>query len=265
MAKGLIAIDLDGTALDSQQKISDRTKRALREARASGYEVVIATGRPPRSSITYHRELGLLGPIVTFNGAFVHHEDNPDFHFHVPLDRLKTLELLEECRRFKAHNIMMEIKDKFYVWKRDEITDFLSYGGTPAAIGSIEQQLSDHPTVLLVRTPLENVQPFMQEVGQRFGKEVELRYWGDYFQVIEIKRSGISKVTGLSYIARIMGIARERVIAFGDSANDLEMIEWAGLGVAMGNAPDELKKRADDVTESNEQDGIAVFLEKLNL
>jgi 5-amino-6-(5-phospho-D-ribitylamino)uracil phosphatase len=265
MAKGLIAIDLDGTALDARQKIPPRTKRALKQARAQGYEIVIATGRPPRASIVYHQELGLESPFITFNGLFVHAFGRPDWQDHSPLDRTRVLALLEACHRFQIHNIMMEIKDEFYVWKKDEVVDFLSYGFRPSGMGPVEQYLREDPTVLMVRVAREQAPHFMRWAARQFRGEVEMRYWDGYFQLVEIRRADISKATALAAIARRMGVARERVIAFGDSDNDREMLEWAGLGVAMGNAPEELKRRADDVTETNEKEGIAVYLEKVIL
>lgn len=261
MKQGLIVIDLDGTALNEWGQLTDRTKRALARARQAGYEVLIATGRPPRSSLPYQRELALQGPLITFNGAWVQHED-PLYHCHFPLKLELVWPILQECRRFAVENIMTEIGDRFYVWRRDEVSDFLAGGESPAAVGLPERLLSHDPTEVLVRTREEEAPEMMQALLQRFGGEVDVRYWGGFFQVLEIRRAGITKVSALNRIVAQMGLSREQVIAFGDGHNDVAMLEWAGCGVAMGNAAEEVRRKADRVAGANGQDGVAAFLEK---
>lgn len=265
MKRHIIAIDLDGTTLTRKKTILPRTKTAIELIRQQGHKVIIATGRPPRSSVNYYRELGLEHPMVNFNGALIHDPEHPERDIHFPMDRDVVLDIVQECRRFGVHNVMVEMKDSFYAEKVDELISFLGDGTEPHGVGPIESYILEHPTSILIHTAKENITPLRQTLNQKYEGLVAHRYWSAPYHVIEVVKAGISKATGLQILADRMGFAKEDVIAFGDEENDLEMIEWAGLGVAMGNANPMLKQIADVITDTNESNGIALQLEKLFL
>jgi len=262
----LIALDLDGTLLNSQKTINPRTKQVLAALQAAGHHLVIATGRSTRGSMRYYDELGLDTPMVNFNGAFVHNvRDAAWGEYHFPLDREVALRVVEICERFQIGNILAEIRDEYYLRQYDpDLIRFIGDGHEPLAIGPIHEVLPSHPTSLLIRPDHDTR---MQELRDHLHNDhagiVEHRLWGAPWNVIEIVKIGVNKATGLQIIADKLGLGREDVIAFGDEDNDFEMIEWAGLGVAMANGNPKLQALADHVTASNDDDGIALVLENL--
>ena len=124
-----------------------------------------------------------------------------------------------------------------------------------------DTQLLEKPTAITVFSSIEK-QPFIKEkIKQRYGHTIDVRTWGGDMPCLEIVTYGIDKSTGIQHLSRYYGIPTEDVLAFGDEDNDLEMIEFAGLGVAMNNAIDSLKAIADDITPlPHDQDGLAHYL-----
>ncbi|ASS74436.1 hypothetical protein CIG75_05160 [Tumebacillus algifaecis] len=264
-SRKLIALDLDGTLLTKQKVISPRTKRVLEEAKGMGHHVVIATGRPPRASLAYYHELELSTPMVNFNGALVHHATDLNWgHHHFPLERETALDVLTVCERYGIDNVMAEIKDDYYLKQHDDkFMRILADGRAPLGVGLIHDLLQDHPTSLLIQAQEQAVKELRAHLHEHHAHVIEHRYWGTPWNVIEVMRAGVNKATGLALIAESLGVAREQVIAFGDEDNDFEMIKYAGTGVAMGNANPELKALADVICDTNDNEGIALMLEKL--
>ncbi|TLS37848.1 Cof-type HAD-IIB family hydrolase [Pseudalkalibacillus caeni] len=259
----LIAIDLDGTLLTDDKEISARTKGILFEARKQGHHVVIATGRPYRASHMYYHELNLDTPIVNFNGAFVHHPLNDSWGVHhTPLDLSTAKSIINTCREFDVKNVMAEVIDDVYLHNHDEyIIDSFFNRDTPVQTGDLHRILKDDPTSLLIYPHEHQVKDLRHLLEHHHAEVIEHRVWAAPWNVIEIVRTGLNKAVGLQKIADYLNVPKNRIIAFGDEDNDLEMIEYAGHGVAMGNAIDDLKSIADSITKTNEEDGIAHYLE----
>lgn len=264
----LIALDLDGTLLKDDKTISARTKQTIELAKAEGHIVCISTGRPYRASVQYYNELALTTPIVNFNGAFVHHPLDHSFgYFHTPLDVKTAKTIIETCEAFRVNNIMVEVIDDYYLRYYDEVfIENFTLGQNPVDYGNLLKILQDDPTSVLVHPKDEHVNDLRNLLDEAHAEVVDQRSWGAPWNIIEIIRAGMNKAIGLKRIADYYHIPKERIIAFGDEDNDLEMIEFAGTGVAMKNGISQLKSIANDITLSNEEDGIAIYLEeKLNL
>jgi len=261
----LIALDLDGTLLTDEKKISLRTKNTLAKAQEQGHIVCIATGRPYRGSVQYYEELSLNTPIVNFNGAFTHHPKDERFGtYHTPLDLDIAKTILRTCEAFRVKNVMVEIIDDFYLRHYDQVLlDTFMLGRTPVEYGNLDVLLTNNPTSILVQPRDEHLHDLRSLLQEAHAEVTEQRVWTAPWSMIEIIKAGQNKAIGLEKIANYYGIPQERVIAFGDEDNDLEMIEYAGYGIAMKNGISELKKIATDITRSNEEDGVAVYLEKL--
>ncbi|GAA5416656.1 5-amino-6-(5-phospho-D-ribitylamino)uracil phosphatase YitU [Paraliobacillus ryukyuensis] len=261
----LIALDLDGTLLTDGKIISDRTKRTVLEAKKQGHIVVISTGRPHRSSIDYYHELGLDTPMVNFNGALIHHPtDNKWDALHSPLPERTAKSIIQTCYDLEVKNIMAEVSDDIYLDRYDEeLMNILHTDkeDNPIIIGSLKNELNTDPTSLLIHPSEGNIDALREQLDRDHASVIEHRKWGAPWNIIEIVRKGMNKAVGLKRIAHYYHIPQERVIAFGDEDNDLEMIEYAGVGVAMGNAIDELKQLANHTTLTNEENGIGSFLE----
>lgn len=258
----LIVLDLDGTLLTDEKVISDKTKATLQKAREAGHEVMIATGRPYRASKLFYHELGLHTPIVNFNGAFVHHPLDQNWKtVHKPIDLKVVQEVVESLNREQFENLIAEVMDDVYVQYHDEkLLNIFSMGDPKVTTGDLHQYLKDNPTSLLIQAKESSVPGIRQYLADTKAELIDHRRWGDPFPVIEIVRHGLNKAVGLSHVAKDLGIPRDRIIAFGDEDNDLEMIEYAGVGVAMGNGISQLKNIANEVTKTNNEDGIAEFL-----
>jgi 5-amino-6-(5-phospho-D-ribitylamino)uracil phosphatase len=261
----LIALDLDGTLLSDEKTISKRSKEALSKAKEQGHIVIIATGRPYRSSSMYYHELGLNTPIVNFNGAFVHHPLNNNWGvFHSPLDLHTVKNIVEASEAYQVKNIFAEVMDDLYFHYHDEETlDIFNLGNPTIQTGDLRKILAHDPTALLIHPKEEHVQSIRKHLSEVHAEVIDHRNWGAPWHVIEIVRAGMNKAVGLKKVADSFMIPREQIIAFGDEDNDFEMIEYAGHGIAMGNAIDELKNLANDITLSNEEDGIAIYLEEI--
>lgn len=263
--KHLIALDLDGTLLKDDKTISPFTKDILKKTREQGHVVMIATGRPFRSSEMYYRELELDTPVVNFNGAFVHHPlDSSWGAYHTPLDIKVAKDIVDACRSFQFHNIIAEVIDEVYFHYHDEkLLDIFGLGNPKITTGDLVNYLHDAPTSLLIHTEEEDVKKIRSHLSDVHAEVIEHRRWADPWHVIEIVRKGLNKAVGLKRASEYFGIPPERMIAFGDEDNDLEMLEYVGRGIAMENGIDQLKNVANGVTLSNEKDGVAVYLQDL--
>lgn len=266
MQKYLIALDLDGTLLNDEKIITDRTLRTLNYLKEQGHVIVIATGRPYRVSKQYYAQLNLDTPIVNMNGAYIHHPRNKNWkEIHNPMPINVAMDIIDTSYEVGVQNIMAEVIDQVYV-DRDDNNPLVEYfiGGLEqqAIIGELRNTLQDNPSSMLIHPFEDRVDLIRNTIDKRHATVVDYRKWGAPFNVIEIVKSGMHKAFGLQIIAKEYGIPQERIIAFGDEDNDLEMIEYAGIGVAMGNGIDPLKNIAKEITITNTEDGVAYFLEQ---
>ncbi|WP_456275891.1 Cof-type HAD-IIB family hydrolase [Bacillus sp. AK128] len=261
----LIAVDLDGTLLTDEKVISTRTKLALQNAMKQGHHVVIATGRPFRSSHGYYKELGLSSPIVNFNGAFVHHPTSSSWRtYHSPIDIKTAQQIVEASENFTIKNILAEVMDDVYFHYHDShFIDLFSGGSTNVSTGNLRETLLNDPTSILIHADENKVSEIRKHLSDVHAEVIDHRRWGAPWHVIEIVKYGLNKAVGLKRIAEHYQVPTDRIIAFGDEDNDLEMIEYAGHGIAMGNAIDQLRNISTHVTKTNEEDGIAVYLEEV--
>lgn len=277
----LIALDLDGTLIGSGQGISRRTLQAVARARERGIIIVIATGRTPHSARLYSRMIG-GGPVICCNGAAVLDESGAYIHLkgipQAPL--LRALELclehgaMVEC--YTPRGIVMEkalLKAAtVYAWLRRAQPAPRALLNLVRAwrvnrmipVRSVLRWASkpNHAPVLKLMVFGETRR--MQELTKRLRREVPgLQVTSSGRENVEVTAGGVSKGYGLQLLGSRLKIPREAMVAVGDSANDVEMLEYAGLGVAMGNASRAVKAVADRVTASCDQDGVALLLESL--
>ncbi len=261
----IIASDLDGTLRADGQPISPRVREAIRRARALGVHVVLATGRLLLTAEPYARELGLVDPVVCNHGATIHDLSTHETVFRrcLPLDI--TREILAEMDSRSSAVVCTE--DGFYTRRL-----------SPEAqryIGSYYE--TEHTHIVpdwaesLPREPLKMVFVNNPEVSSELYGDLARR-WGDRLHVVqshpmyvEVTHRGASKGIALAHLAQQWGISRQEVIAVGDWENDASMIEWAGLGVAMGNAIDSIKAIADYVAPTVQEDGVAHVIDKFVL
>ena len=153
MEPHLIVLDLDGTLLTDEKQISDQTFQALQRARQEGHEVIIATGRPYRSSIEYYEALELHSPIVNFNGSLAHHPKDETWpHYHKTIERATVEEIITFSTPFQVQNVVAEVLDKVYLAEHDELLmPIFNYGESNIEYGDILSLLQTPTTSLLDR------------------------------------------------------------------------------------------------------------------
>lgn len=264
----LIVLDLDGTLLTDEKTISEKNKKVLQKAQEDGHIVMIATGRPFRSSDIYYHELNLNTPIVNFNGAFVHHPLDKNWRSaHTPLDITVAKDIVDVCYSHQFHNIIAEVMDEVYFHYHDEkLLDVFTMGNPNVTTGDLRKFLTDSPTSMLIHTDEEQLKSIRKDLSAVHAEMIDHRSWAAPWHVIEIIRHGLNKAVGIKRVSEYVNIPKERIIAFGDEDNDLEMLEYAGTGIAMGNAIPEVKSIANEITLKNQDDGVGVYLnEFLNL
>ncbi|WP_121615583.1 Cof-type HAD-IIB family hydrolase [Virgibacillus halodenitrificans] len=261
----LIALDLDGTLLTDKKVISTKTKQTVLKAIEEGHVVVIATGRPHRASIDYYHELRLDTPMVNFNGALIHHpQDNKWDALHNPMPIRTAHKIIDTCYDLNVNNILAEVMDEVYLDQFDQdIIDIFhaTQNDPPFSVGNLKSKLTTDPTSLLIHPKEDHIKQLRGHLDDYHAELIEHRKWGAPWNIIEIVKKGMNKAVGLQKIAHYFDIPKGRIIAFGDEDNDLEMIDYAGVGVAMGNAIDDLKSVAKHITVTNEEDGVGSFLE----
>lgn len=236
----LLALDMDGTTLNDEQKVSEGNRQAIEAAIAAGVIVMFSTGRGIHSARPFIDELKLNSPIVTINGGEV---------WSAP-DILLKRHLMEAKWIRQMHEMAIEHDSWFWAYAVEGVYNRDNWPGDLDAI--------DWMKFGFYTENLEKLAIIRQE----------LETWG-VFEItnshpsnLEMNPIGVSKASGLLDVCEQLGIEMSEVIAMGDSLNDIAMIQAAGLGVAMGNAQDVIKAVADVITANNHEDGVARIIEQ---
>lgn len=265
MNRKLIAIDLDGTTLNNDSQVTKETKQTIQRVIDQGHIVSIATGRPFRTSAQFYKQLELETPMVNFNGALCHHPKDSQWEnsYHSSLERDIALSLISLSKYSTVKLISAESLDHVYL---DRSEEYPYTGGVPLTeaqtLPFTEEALQENPTSVNVFTGEEESIPYLQDkIVERHGNEIEVRTWGGPTPTLEIVSTGIQKAMGVEKIANYYEIDRKNILAFGDEANDYEMIQYAGHGVVMKNGIDGLKEVSDAITSvTNHENGLANYL-----
>ncbi|MEV7427117.1 MULTISPECIES: HAD family hydrolase [unclassified Streptomyces] len=260
----LVATDLDGTLLRGDGTVSERTRKALASVTAAGAAHIIVTGRAVPWTRNILDDLGYEGLAVCGQGAQVYHAGEHKLLTSLTLDRqLAKLALSRIEERIGAPTLAVSrdgLDGEVLVGPGYRVHE----GPLPALFVDDLAQLWAAPlNKVYIQHPELGDDALAEEARAAVGGLVDVVMAGP--GVVEILPLGLTKATGLSLAARRLGVKAADTIAFGDMPNDIPMFGWAGYGVAMANAHEELKAVADEVTASNGDDGIAVVLEKLLL
>lgn len=260
----LIAADLDDTLLNDELQVSPRNRESFILAREKGVIVTIATGRMFRSALPIALDLGIKGPIITYQGALVKGVTDGKIYAHQPVPFELAGEVLDEGYKAGIHmNIYLD--DNLYV---DTVTEEAQFYVNQAKVdvfpvGNLIRFLDKEPTKILFMGEPSRLDFLRKELKEKFGEALYITKSKPYY--LEFMHPKATKMHGLAALAEGLGIFPEEIITFGDSYNDIEMLEYAGLGVAMGNSPQDIKNKANLVTESNNNDGVAQIIEKIVL
>lgn len=262
----LIALDLDGTLKNSHNEITSKTREALIKVQQLGVKIVLASGRPTPGLRHEAKELELDkygGYLLSFNGARVVDVQTKETVYEQTLtieeakksyDRAKQFGLA--CMTYEDDIVVSEDIDDEYVCIESRINDI-----PKRKVESFKDNLKDPIHKVLLTGKPDYVASIEEEFKKPFGESLSIYRSAPYF--IEIMAKGIDKAASLDRLAKSLNIKQEEVMAFGDGYNDLSMIEYAGMGVSMANGVEGVKSRANYITLSNDEDGIAYALEKL--
>jgi Cof subfamily protein (haloacid dehalogenase superfamily) len=258
-------VDLDGTLLTSSKRISARTARVLRRIAGMGAKVVIASARPPRSVNPFYEKLELDTWQINYNGALVQHPPTRQILLHKPMAPQLVEDVIDFARaRFPDCVVSLEVLDKWYTDRFDaSLQTETSRMFEPDAIGPLSQFLVEPVTKMMVLGTEPRLTGLERQLAEEFATEITLTRSDQVG--IQIMRAGLSKAVALAEVAKQYSIPRQRVVAVGDAPNDVGMLNYAGVGVAMANAHTSAKVAADRLTLSNDLDGVAVAVEELFL
>ena len=239
----MIALDMDGTLLNERSEISEANLLAIRECLERGLVVCVATGRGIATAAPYIGMIGNHLPFVTANGSEVWRNRN-ELHSRIEMDAALIVELRSWA-----------LKHDIWYWgtAADKVYNKNQWCEDPYKVSWLKFGFHCEDERLLARL-------------RRKGEEMGIfEITNSHPANLEFNPRGVNKASGLRQVCGLHGIAMEEVIAIGDSLNDLAMIREAGLGVAMGNAQDEVKRQADMVTLSHVEDGVAHILREIVL
>ena len=255
-----MACDLDRTLIGEDMILRPRTRAAIAATRAAGIHVVLVTGRMFQSVRRYALEAGIDDPVVCYQGAVVADPVSGRWLRHVPI----PLELAREviaALNAEGFGLNCYVDDKLCVAEVSpearRYADFQHIELHP--VGNLLDWLDEPPTKLVVIDDPEVLDGLKQRMVERFDGRLYISKSLPYF--LEFASPDVTKATGLEFLAEHLGFARERTVAFGDGANDIELVEWAGYGVAVENAHDLVKRVADFVCPSVDEEGVAQVLE----
>jgi len=257
----LVAIDCDGTLLNTDKTISEGAREAIEQAKAAGIEVALITGRNLGAVTFIVNELGLDGLIVGCGGAFIYDIKTSLMIECHPLPKDDTAELIRLCRErdilLVLENMDYSEYEKFVEEKesQDRAAKFNN-----RKVDDLMQVLDEGPIKAVIVGDPEAIHAALAEV-ERVKLPFNIAISGP--TSADILAGGVNKGSGLKSLARIRNIPMERIAVIGDWLNDLDMFNASHFSIAMGNAPEELKAKADLVAPTNDEGGVAWALEQI--
>lgn len=267
----LLAVDIDGTIAGESNEIRERVKQAIFAAQAQGIKVVVATGRMYRSALRFHQTVGSSLPLICYQGAWIQDPITGKILSHLPVTKEKTIALLDYFEQPALRSLLsvhFYINDQLYVREITTATQIYAQRSEiqPIAVGDLRSVLDTEPTkILALCDDPEAIANLLSNLRQIY-TPAELYLTTSVATFFEAANPLVSKGAALRYVAEeILGLQSANVMAIGDNFNDLEMLSYAGIGVAMGNAPDEVKAIAQWVAPTVEEDGVAAAIEEFVL
>ena len=270
MAIRMLVVDVDGTLIGRSQHVTPRVRAAVRAALDAGALVTLATGRWFRSAQPVAAELGIELPIILHNGALVRDSVTGEVLHECHLPRDLALEAVGIVRRHGLQPIVYE-NDQLITAGPVELDSSGSsrYLGPKMDVRRVPlEQLTfrEDPIEVLVVDTAERVEPLVRALAtDRWNTLTSMSTAVPDDRLVEVVSRDCSKTNAIRRLAERYGVSLHEIMAVGDNFNDLDMIEGVGFGVAMGNAPDGVKARADWVAPSVEEDGLALAIERYML
>lgn len=262
----MICLDIDGTLLNSESKISLNTKEIIRlVVNEKKIPVILVSARMPKGILFLQKELNIVQPIICYSGALViDDKNNTLLNITIPLADVNQVYKL--AKQIGVH-ISLYKDDSWYIegmdgWARQEgeITNI-----TPDVVSFIDlfnvwYQEGTGPNKILFMAEPSKIKLFNTKIKEL--NSSNLNFYPSKPTYLEIMSSNASKPLAIEFLCLKFDVQKSEVIAIGDNYNDISMIEYAGIGIAMGNAPDKVKQYANYITLSNDEDGVAEAIKK---
>ncbi len=263
----LLALDLDGTLLNDQHELSERTEKALKAAMAQGVQVVLATGKTRNSATGLIARLGCDTPGIYLQGLATYNGDG-SLRYQSTLDPVIARQVITFAED-RGFSVVAYSGTRILVRSLSKGTEVLQKYGEPApeVVGPLQNLLDSTPINKLMAIKMGDhraVTALRWQLGMQLDGAARLVQAG-IPDMLEILPPGASKGTALKTLLHELNIPAANVLAAGDGENDIEMVKLAGVGVAVGNASPELKAAADHVVASNNEDGVAEAIERFVL
>lgn len=264
LACRLAALDLDGTLLNNDHVVTDRNCEALQKLSAKGIMVILISGRMHRCILPFSNQIGLTNPIISYNGGMVKHAQTGKVLHHTPIPAPIATELVEYCYQRGLH-LNFCLDDQLYIKESNQWSDLYEErtGVRAMVLGDLHRLNGGNPTKMQILDTPERINQLLIECEKEFGERLYVTR--TQIEYIEFMNPQVSKGSVLKALAAQLNIPMNFVIAFGDGYNDESMMEVAGFRIAMGNAVDEIKARANHITDTNHNDGVALAIEHLLL
>lgn len=265
----MIALDLDGTLNNDEKKITEKTREALLAVQRHGVTVVLASGRQAPGLRRESEALCLKdyhGLLLSYNGGRIQDATTGEVLFDQALERETALRFLRHLEAYPELSPIVDDGVSIFTTdaNRHKVQDESRNNNLRI---EIVENIADaveargfRPVKILTAAPNEILVPRLADIRRGFEEELSFVQSAPWFYEATVK--GVSKSSSLAKVCSRLGIRQDEVMAFGDAQNDMSMLDFAGHGVAMGNACAELKEIADEITLSNNEDGIAVSLER---
>ena len=261
-----VFLDIDGTLLNSRHRVMPCTRSHLQYLQGRGIPVILCSARPPEGVRLVAEQVGVQGPVACYNGGLIFNEDSAilrDVGIDIPL-AIKFRQFVAE--RFPELTVSAYL---YNIWLAEEplhpaILQEAEISGCEPLQGSLEQAASVVPHIhkLLCIGDAMRIRALEKETAQHFPQLMALRSKATYLEILSPEST---KGSAAQVLLKHYGLKPEQAVAFGDSDVDLDMLQYCGLGVAMGNAPKQVKEVADYVTASNDEEGVYIALNSLRM
>lgn len=260
----IIALDLDGTLLDKQKRILPQSLVALAQARAAGVKVVVVTGRHHVAIHPFYQALQLDTPAICCNGTYLYDFQQKKVLTADPLPKEQARQVLQRLEQSDIHGLLYVDDAMLYQAPSGHVLRTQTWAKslpetqrpTLLHVNSLQQAADDAQSIWKFAVSHGNI-PVLRQFAEAVEQELGLACEWSWHDQVDIAKNGNSKGKRLQQWVESQGLKMEQVVAFGDNYNDLSMLEAVGLGVAMGNADDAVKERADLVIADHLQPGIA--------
>ena len=267
----LLVLDIDGTIAGESNQVREPIKQAIKAVLEQGLQVAIATGRMYRSALRFHQDIGSQLPLIVYQGALIKDPATEKILRHQPVSQKMARQLLDYFEQPELRSLLsvhFYIDDRLYVREITRETQIYAQrsGIEPIPVGDLRQVLSHEPTkVLALSDDRQLIERLLGTLRQQY-TPAELYLTTSVATFFEAINPWVNKGAAVRYLAEeILGLQASNVMAIGDNFNDVEMLEYAGVGVAMGNAPTQVQAIASWVAPSVEEDGVAAAIEKFLL